>query len=923
MCVPLGKLETEPLPFQDSSVSVNHHPQCIKHAHRYIAIVCQSCQNSASIIDGCHLRCEIEILCRGQGAVAAFAINVGHSFLAAARGYSNTIKRSIHPVVEDMGKQITNEQRSSCPDEISGRTPMKMLISQEMCGGTESTKKPPSVIARLMGLDSIPAQKWETSKEKVRNNSYLSNGLADELHQCKHNHKEYFDVYEVEQPTKDIWIDEQSVRKARLVENSHKIRTVLVREKFLEAKRLATDGKFLDSQEFQDAVKVLNSNRDLFIKFLEESNSVFTKQPLKPQSLSLPSQTTPITVLKPSNTMDSKGNQSMGKQLLSDSDANIGKVSKRYWGTGFCEPKHDALSQRTRIVILKPSNLHTLQGTHNSSRDLIAADELVSSRKELEEVSEEEEESVFSIRKDEALSMSVLSTGYIGDESSFNRSDCVYLEDEVGSTNEYDAASSATEYSWDYINKISSPLSTSSFNQTSPSPESSVIVEAKKRLSERLSASVASNVHLRELRHLRTTSTLREMLSIPESTKQGRIEEDLTHSNKPFDAEDILNAPSASFPTFEETSQQNSLRSSLAHGIDDFNVGLSGSLMVEPTVRTVVPKSNNRKLSFKDKISSFFFSGSKNPSRDELSRAASVPDVISSFSDTFVSPHGRSTEMLMLSEGVPKEKSRKLTDFQDKSGHNSASEDMLLDAENSLSESFGGTIAARPPVCRSPLIKSVRSSYLDLASTKPSNPFMVFTKADEEYEQFAFLQKLLSSSGMNSINQMLYRGWYSLDSPLNPSLLHESLHMEDRKEKSQMILSSRRLLFDSINTALLDICQSALLAAYPWTQRPVHKPREEHHDGDAAMAEQVWAIVRKGSNGDKWISKEPCYNSNMLTKGDYCYNSNMIDRLVKEEVAGSQGDAARWLEVCEFSKEIGGKVLEELVEELLSELSHS
>lgn len=47
-------------------------------------------------------------------------------------------------------------------------------------------------------------------------------------------------------------------------------------------------------------------------------------------------------------------------------------------------------------------------------------------------------------------------------------------------------------------------------------------------------------------------------------------------------------------------------------------------------------------------------------------------------------------------QGVPKEKSRKLTDFQDKSGHNSASEDMLLDAENSLSESFGGTIAARP-----------------------------------------------------------------------------------------------------------------------------------------------------------------------------------------------------------------------------------
>lgn len=185
---------------------------------------------------------------------------------------------------------------------------------------------------------------------------------------------------------------------------------------------------------------------------------------------------------------------------------------------------------------------------------------------------------------------------------------------------------------------------------------------------------------------------------------------------------------------------------------------------------------------------------------------------------------------------------------------------------------------------------------------------MVFMKADEEYEQFAFLQKLLSSSGLNSNNQMLYGGWYSLDSPLNPSLLYESLHMEDRKEKSQVAQSSQRLLFDSINTALLDISHSALLATYPWTQRPVHNPRKDHNS-DPTVAEQVWAIVRKGLNGEKWISKDPCHNSNML------------DGLVKEEVTGRQWDATRWLEVCEFSKEIGGKVLEELVEELLSELS--
>ncbi|XP_074576849.1 uncharacterized protein LOC141833332 isoform X2 [Curcuma longa] len=883
----------------------------------------------------------------------------------SARGVSNVIKRSIYPVPEDMGKQRRSEQRSSFLNKISGRTQVKMLISQEMCGDAEPREKPPSVIARLMGLDSIPVQKLETSKGKLKDNS---NGLTGELKQCQwqegncvgkpmscevqsHTNEEYVDVYEVETPTKDIWIEEQSLQKVRFDENSNERRMVLVREKFLQAKRLATDGKLVDSREFQDAVEVLNSNRDLFIKFLEESNSVLTKKVLKPQGLSLPSQTTLITVLKPSNSMDSKGNQPVENQLLSDSNGNIGKTNRHYWSTGSCEPKQDALSQRTRIVVLKPipgkpfdtktifpSNLPTLLDTHSSNGDLIISDELANSRKALEEVSEDEG-TLGSNTKNEALSSSVLSNGYIGDESSFNRSDCVYLEDEIGSTSQSDVATSATEC-WDYVNKIGSPLSISSSNQTSHSPESSVILEAKKRLSERL-ASVASNVNFQEPRHLRTISTLGEMLAIPESMKEGS-NEDLPHSTESFDAEDALNAHSGLLPSIgindkhtEENSQKNLLRfnplpvSTLACRIDELNVGTSSFSMTKPIVQAVVPKSNNRKLSFKDMVSSFFFPRSKRPSRDKHSRAAPVSDVLSSFNDTYVpridhcssdESYDRSTEMLMLPMGVSKEKTGTcgiLTEYQDNSGHNSASEDMLLyDAYNSLSEASGGmAVAGCPSVSRSPLIKSVVRSisrctfYLDLESTKLSNPFMVFMKADEEYEQFAFLQKLLSSSGINSNNQMLYGGWYSLDSPLNPSLLFESLHTEDGEEKCQEMCSSKRLLFDSINTTLLDIGQFALFTTtYPWTQGRVHEPAKDVK-GDATVAEQVWAIVRKGLAGDKWIPKDPCSGS------------NMVDRLVKEEVAGRQWDETRWLEVCEFSKEIGGKVLEELVEESLSELS--
>ncbi|XP_042474280.1 uncharacterized protein LOC122056405 isoform X1 [Zingiber officinale] len=877
---------------------------------------------------------------------------------ASAKGVSNVIKRSIYPVAEDTGKQRRSEQRSRFLNKISGRTQVKMLISQEMCGDTGSREKPPSVIAKLMGLDSIPVQKSETSRGKVKGNS---NALTGELTQCQWQEGNYvgkpneedIDAYEVETPRKDIWIEEQSLQKVRVDENSNQRRMVLVREKFLEAKRLATDGKLVDSQEFQDAVEVLNSNRDLFIKFLEESNSVLTKKVLKQQNLSLPSQTTLITVLKPSNTRDSKGNQLIENQLLSDSNGSIGKRNSHYWSTGSCEPMQEALSQGTRIVVLKPipgkpfdtktilpSNLPILLDTHSSNGDLIISDELSNSRKALEEVSEDEEGTLCSNTKYEALSSSVLSNGYIGDESSFNRSDCAYLEDEIGSTSQSDVATSAIEC-WDYINKIGSPLSTSSSNQTSHSPESSVIIEAKKGFSERLAA-VESNVNFQEARHLKTNSTLGEMFAIPESMKEGN-NEDLPHSTESFDAEDALNAPSGLLPSFgindkhpEENSQQNLLRfkllpvSTLAHRIHEFNVGTSGSSMTKPIVQAVVPKSNNRKLSFKGMVSSFFFPKSKRPSRDKPSRAASVSDVLSSFNDTFVpridggtpnESYDRSTEMLMLPMGVSKEKSGTCgihTEYQDKSVHNSASEDMLLyDAYDSLSESSGPMAVAGCPsaVSRSPLIKSVVRSlsrctfHLDSESTKLSNPFMVFMKADEEYEQFAFLQKLLSSSGINNNNQMVYGGWYSLDCPLNPSLLSESLHMEDGEDKCQEMCSSKRLLFDSINTALLDIGQLVLFTTtYPWNQGRVHGPWKDSK-GDATVAEQVWAIVKKGLAGDKWVPKDPCSGN------------NMVDGLVKEEMAGRQWDETRWLEVCEFSKEIGGKVLEELVEESLSELS--
>ncbi|XP_074569091.1 uncharacterized protein LOC141825607 [Curcuma longa] len=802
-----------------------------------------------------------------------------------------------------------------------------------------------------MGLDSMAVQNSTRSKAKARNENCLSTGLVGEFHQRQWQEggnsmpsevhsftgeEDCRDIYEVEQPLKNTWSEEQSLQKVRYDEASYQRRMALVREKFIEAKNLAIDGKFLESKEFQDAVEVLNLNRDLFLKFLEEPNSTFTKHGLEPQSLSRPSQTTRITVLKPSNTMDRKAKRLMERRRLSDSDESVGKAN-RHWSTGFREPRCNALSLPTRIVVLKPSpgepyhtrtilpnNFPTLMGTHSSIGHLTCDESLISSREAVEQISYQEQGSMGRSRKDEAVSSSVLSNVYIGDERSFNKSGIVYLDDEVERRSHSEMATSATECSWD---RSGSPLPVSSFDQTSDSPESLVIIEAKKKLSERL-ALVASDANFQEPRNVRRSrSMLGEMLAIPESTKEG-INEELTHSK--FDAEYDPNALSKFLSKFrpedeftEENPQKNSSRSkslrvsSSTHGAYELNAGMSSYSISKSTVQKVAQKPNNARLSLKDKISSFFLSRSKIPRGDKHSIAPSVDDVLSSFNATFTpqilvgsdESYDRSTEILMFPEVAPIEN---FEEEQDKSNNGSVPQAKLrFDVDNGISPASGGSIVRRPSMSRSPPIESMArslshcASCFDLASPKSLNPFMTFTKADEDHDQFVFLQNLLLSSGLDSKKRMVYEGWHSIDTPLNPSLLYRSCHMEDEEEKCRKRCSGRRkLLFDSLNAALLDIGQAALFAAYPWNRKGCH---ELHEDGDAAVAEQVWKIVRKGLAGDK----EPS-----------CSGS-VVDRLVNEEVAGKGSDQTRWLEVCEFSKEIGREVMEELVEELVSELLSS
>lgn len=180
----------------------------------------------------------------------------------------------------------------------------------------------------------------------------------------------------------------------------------------------------------------------------------------------------------------------------------------------------------------------------------------------------------------------------------------------------------------------------------------------------------------------------------------------------------------------------------------------------------------------------------------------------------------------------------------------------------------------------------------------------MFSEAEREHEQLVFVHELMASAGIDSRESVMFGGWHSIDSPLNPLLLYKSLHV-DEEGKCRERRSGRRLLFDAVNAALLDLSQAALRAAYPWNG-PRQEARKNNKMGGSA-ADQVWAMVRNGLSSEKRVPTESA--------------SGAVERLVRKEVAGRQWAESSWLEVCEFSKEIGGKLVEELVEETLSELS--
>lgn len=438
---------------------------------------------------------------------------------------------------------------------------MKKLLAKEMSKETESKRRSPSVIAKLMGLDGLPTQQPAYREEKgVSENFLQTSGSVEKIQRssCRYDYRsssrrsskdeqEFKDVFEVLETSKvgSCSYPSQGSAKSNLTDAE----MAFIRQKFMDAKRLSTDEKLQSSKEFRDALGILDSNKDLLLKFLQQPDSLFTKhlhdlQGAAPQPLC-----GRIAAMKSSEAQMYENTHPDSKsawQLL-HKNCNTASQKHRDWHSSHSdcymaqsslkeansklEGKDESSILPTRIVVLKPNLGKVLNSTDAVSSPCSSRPSVSDFRKDIEipiiknrdvellgrrsfhrdwgpsgHKARESRELAKEITRQMRTSFGNSSVrfsssafkGYAGDESS-----CSMSGNESG--NEAEVMSMSSKNSFD-LNNQSRPSS-------SRSTESSVSREAKKRLSERWRL----NHRSLDMGLGGRGSTLAEMLAIPDN----------------------------------------------------------------------------------------------------------------------------------------------------------------------------------------------------------------------------------------------------------------------------------------------------------------------------------------------------------------------------------------------------------------------
>ncbi|XP_062221559.1 uncharacterized protein LOC133920929 [Phragmites australis] len=875
----------------------------------------------------------------------------------AGKERSNTFKMAINPPaqVEDkqrdcQARRHSPTKRSNSPGKRSGGTPVKMLMEQDMWKEGMPDEEPLNVVARLMGLNDAPVQHSDLLSGRQLDKEYQSGWFEENSRNVKPKKESKGHQNQKAGARHQFTWSVSSDQHSRI--NSSKSRhqgkepccekrMSLVREKFAEAKRLATDEKLLHSKEFQDALQFLSSNRDLFLEFLDEPNPLLSSNHYEFQPVSPPSEIKQITILKPSELTKRKGSILVGRQLFSDGDEIERNRYRRHQSLDV-SPANSFFSEPTRIVVLKPGLVkshdariaRSPSSAEEDSEDdsMVATDETVCSRRLAKEITWQMRMRLKNKQDEEKMLSCEFPDFYIGDDS-FSKSEVEIAKEVSGETSEdLEFGTPTSGRSWDFLSRSGSPYSASCSSQTSHRREPSVVREGKKKILERWSmvSSTVSSDEDREAR--RSTGTLGEMLTIPKVKKD---QEDVGGVT----LESQVPEPESEEP-FSCLPRSRSLPISLSYGGVGSNGVASGSQEVD---KERIRKSS----SFREKVSSLF-SKNKKSAREKVDPSANdrrkhggalmtgdvkegsdhlalnnlqkqnicvkadenpmQPLVVSSChtNDTAdIAAKDISSMSSFGAQGI-------FGDIQDQPSPVSVLDGPFI-CDNSrrlLYSSENFIIASPQALSRSPLIGSFSRSLSwedpppEVMSPNSLRLSRLFSKADEDLDSLTFIQKLVRSTDMD-------REGCILAVPLDPKLLEKFSGYQEEGIKLRERRSKQRFLFDAINEALTELTWTAELAAYPWGRSCSLDRRDCQNGFSNSAAEEIWRVIRNWSILDSY------------PPGEAIERNLLLEMILKREVAGMASADTTRLEIFGVNTMVCAMVLEELVEEILVDLTNN
>lgn len=226
-----------------------------------------------------------------------------------------------------------------------------------------------------------------------------------------------------------------------------------------------------------------------------------------------------------------------------------------------------------------------------------------------------------------------------------------------------------------------------------------------------------------------------------------------------------------------------------------------------------------------------------------------------------------------------------------------------------------------PPIGSIARTLSWDDSCAEVASPYQLKPSLVSldTKVEDQ-DLLVFVQKLLSAAGLDDQVQpdSFYSRWHSLESPLDPTLRDKYANLNDNEPqpvheaKRRQRRSNQKLIFDCVNVALMEITgyglESSLMGRL-WSGG--HRRLQGSEGAPSLLVDLIVSHMKELTSSGMRSVWGDCGDSNSL----------VVETVVRKEVVGKG-----WVELMGFEmdiwvKEVEGKLLEELVEDAVVDLT--